>query len=67
MREPLNLRDVVAIKNQSLQIRVLVGILNFINEVACVVNEFKVGRGIEIESSSNLVPCCFQFNQVLEV
>lgn len=67
MRKTLYLRDVVAVKDQGLEVGILVGVLNFIDKVSCVVNELKVGRGVEIKSSSYLVPCCLKFNHVLKV
>ena len=42
-------------------------ILDLVDKVSSVVNEFKVGRRLEVESLPDLVPCCLQLNQMLEM
>lgn len=42
-------------------------ILNLVDQVASVVNELKVGGGLKIECSPDLVPCGLQLDQMLEL
>jgi len=61
------LLDIIAIQYQSLQIWVSVCVLNLVDQVASIVNELQVGRGLKIECPSDLVPCGLQLNQMLEL
>ena len=42
-------------------------VFNLVNQVASVVNELKVGGGLEIECPPDLVPCGLQLDQMLQL
>lgn len=67
MLETFDLLDVIAIQYKSLQIWVSVCILDLVDQVASIVNELKVGRGLKIECLPDLVPCGLQLDQMLEL
>lgn len=50
-----------------LEKNVLVSVLNFIDSVPSVVNVLQVRGRVEVESSSELVPGCFESDEMLQV
>ena len=54
--ETLDLLNVIAIENKCLEVDVLVGSLDFVDQVARVVNVLEVGRGLKVEGLPDLIP-----------
>lgn len=59
--------DVVAVKNKGLEVDILIGSLNLVDQVTRVVNVLKVGRRFEIKSLPYLIPRSVQLDHMLQV
>ena len=63
----LDLLNVIAIKDECLEINILVCSLNFVDQVSRIINIFEVGRRLEIKGLSDLIPWGIQLDHVFKV
>ena len=63
----LDLLNVIAIKDECLEINILVCSLNFVDQVSRIINIFEVGRRLEIKCLSDLIPWGIQLDHVFKV
>ena len=65
--QTLDLLNVIAVKDECLEVDILVCSFNFVDQVPWVVNIFEVGRGLKIKSLPDLIPRGIQLDHVFKV
>jgi hypothetical protein len=63
----LDLLNIIAVKDECLEIDILVCSLNFVDQVSRIINIFEVGRRLEIKCLSDLIPWGIQLDHVFKV